>query len=115
MSQTLTQEHQDKHNIKTEALRCLIHGLPGTEKSDVIKWITRMLQEARGYTNGIEVICVAFQNRVAHKMNGSTLHQAGEVAVAGGNNNERKLQHNDVDQLFTKKKTKHKSKWPQKQ
>ena len=60
-----------------------------------------MFQEAMSWQHSVEYVCVAFQNRVAHKMDGTTLHQAGEVAV-GANNNERKLQHNDVDILYTK-------------
>ena len=58
-----------------------MHGLPGTGTSAVIAWIIRMFEEARGYTNGVEFVCVAFQNRVAHTMKGSTLHHAGDVAV----------------------------------
>ena len=40
-----------------------------------------MFEETRGYTNGVEFVCVAFQNRVAHIMKGNTLHHAGDVAV----------------------------------
>ena len=63
-----------------------------------------MFDEARGYTNGVEFVCVAFQNRVAHTMKGSTLHHAGDVAV-GDTNNERKLQHTDVDLMYIRKQS----------
>ena len=86
----------DTKKKDAEVLKGLVHGLAGTGVSAVIQWIIRMFEEARGYTNGVEFVCVAFQNRVARSMKGSTLHHAGDVAV-GDNNNERKLQHTDVD------------------
>ena len=64
-----------------EALRGIVHELPGAGTNAVIQWIIRMFEEARGYTNGVEFVCVAFQNRVAPTMKGSTLHHAGDVAV----------------------------------
>ena len=73
-----------------------MHGLPGTGKSRVIKWVIRMFTEARDFTNGVEFVCVAFQNRVAHTMHGATLHSAGDVPV-GGDSQGGKLQHTDVD------------------
>ena len=73
-------EFLDMKQKYAEALRGLVHGLPGTGNSAVIQWIVRML-EAGGYTDGVEFVCVAFQNRVAHTMKGSTLHHAGDVAV----------------------------------
>ena len=51
---------------REEPLRGLIHGLPGTGKSRVIKWLCRMFGEALKWEHGNEFVCVAFQNRVAH-------------------------------------------------
>ena len=85
-------------DAREEALRGFVHGLPGTGKSRVIKWIILMFTEARGFTKGIEFVCVAFQNRVAHTMQGATLHSAGDVPV-GDYSQDRKLQHTDVDLL----------------
>ena len=89
---------------REEAFKGFVHGLPGTGKSRVIQWIIRMFVEARGFTNGVEFVCVAFQNRVAHTMNGATLHSAGDVPV-GGYGQERKLQHTDVDLLYVRNQT----------
>ena len=61
-------------DTREEPLRGLIHGLPGTGKSRVIKWICRLFTEALGWEHGVEFVCVAFQNRVAHAMGGYTLH-----------------------------------------
>ena len=62
-----------------EPLRGLIHGLPGTGKSKVIEWICRLFEGALNWKNGDQFICVAFQNRMATAINGSTLHNAGDL------------------------------------
>ena len=49
----------------------------------------------------MEFICVAFQNRVAYAMGGVTIHSSGEIPV-GGQYANRRLEHLDVDVLFTK-------------
>jgi len=84
--------------IDEEPLRGLVHGFPGTGKSAVIKWIRRLFTEALQCTHGEDFLCVAFQNRVAHAMGGSTLHAAGDVTFDG----DRKLSHTDVDVLYTR-------------
>ena len=47
----------------------------------------------------MQFLCVAFQNRVAHAMEGVTLHSGGDVPVGGGDNS---LSHTDVDVLFSR-------------
>ena len=83
-----------------EPLRGLIHGLPGTGKSRVLKWITRMFIEALGWEHGKEFICVAFQNRMAAAIQGTTLHTAANLPRPG-QDEDRSLTHSDVDHLFT--------------
>ena len=46
------------HDSRQEALRGFIHGLPGTGKSRVIKWIIRMFTEALKWKMGDEFLCV---------------------------------------------------------
>ena len=70
------------------------HGEPGTGKSKVINWITRMFTEAMGWTHGVEFLNVAFQNRVAHAMGGTTLHSGGDLSVGG---EYKSLSHTDID------------------
>ena len=99
----LRRKHQP-HLFSTdseEPLRALIHGLPGTGKSRVIKWICRMFTEVCEWQQGVEFLCVAFQNKVAHAMNGVTLHSAGDLPI-GGTANPRKLGHQDINEVFTK-------------
>ena len=52
-------------------------------KSRLIYWIRRLFTEALEWKHGEQFLCVAFQNRVAHAMDGVTLHSAGEVQVGG--------------------------------
>ena len=82
-------------------MRALIHGLPGTGKNRVIKWIRRIFMEAREWTHGVEFLCVAFQNKVAYAMGGSTLHSAGDLPI-GGSSNAGKLAHQDINEVFTR-------------
>ena len=84
-----------------EALRGLVHGLPGTGKSRVLKWIKRMFEEVLGWEQGVHFICVAFQNRMAAAIGGNTLHNAGELPKPG-ERADYKLSHSDVDILYTK-------------
>ena len=44
-------------------------------------------------------LCVAYQNKVAFKMGGSTMHSCGDISV-GGDYSSRKLEHADIDILF---------------
>ena len=45
-------------------------------------------------------LCVAFQNRVAYAMGGTTLHSSGDIAV--GNQSVTNLTHTDIDLRFTR-------------
>ena len=68
---------------KEEPVRGLIHGFPGTGKSEVIQWIRRIFIEAMGWEHGVQFLCVAFQNTVAHAMHGATLHTVADLPVGG--------------------------------
>ena len=48
-----------------------------------------------------EFQCVAFQNTVAFAMGGLTLHASGDIQV-GGTSEAKKLDHNEIDILFTR-------------
>ena len=54
--------------------------------------------EALGWEHGVEFVFVAFQNRVAYAMGGTTLHSGGDIQVGGYAS--KKLNHTDVDILF---------------
>ena len=102
----LRRKHQP-HLFSTdceEPMRALIHGLPGAGKSRVINWIRRLFMEARDWTHGVQFLCVAFQNKAAYAMGGSTLHSAGDLPI-GGSSNASKLAHQDINEVFTKTST----------
>ena len=86
---------------REEPLRGCCHGLPGTGKSRVIKWIIRMFKEALNWTHGAEFQCVAFQNTVAAAMEGFTLHSSGDIQI-GGVSDARRLEHTDIDTLYSR-------------
>ena len=77
-----------------------VHGSPGTGKSRVIKWIRRLFIEALEWKHGDEFLFVAFQNRVAHAMEGTTIHAGGDIGVGGARS--MRLEHTDVDVLYTR-------------
>ena len=95
----LALDKNDPRRIAAEQpLLGFCHGSPGTGKSRVIRWVTRMFVEALGWQHEDEFLCVAFQNRVAHAMGGNTLHAGGDIGVGG----QRSLDHTDIDVLFTR-------------
>ena len=53
------------------------------------------------WTHGTEFQCVAFQNTVAYAMGGLTLHASGDIQI-GGASDTRRLDHTDIDVLFTR-------------
>ena len=79
----------------------MIHGLPGTGKSVVIKWLRSFFENALGWSHGAEFICVAFQNRMAAAIGGTTLHTSADLPRPG-ENRDRALGHADVDHLYMK-------------
>ena len=63
-----------------------------------------MFMEARDWTHGVHFLCVAFQNKVAYAIGGSTLHSACDLPI-GGSSNARKLAHQDINEYSRKTNT----------
>ena len=57
-----------------EPLLDLIHGFPGTGKSELIKWMRQLMEDGLQWEHGVQFICLAFQNATAAHMNGHTIH-----------------------------------------
>ena len=78
----LPKSHPDRQSVEQPMLG-FCHGCPGTGKSRLIKWIRRMFMEALGWQHEDEFLFVAFQNRVAHAMEGTTIHSGGDIGIGG--------------------------------
>ena len=64
---------ETKKGTDHEPMLDLLHGLPGTGKSQVIKWL-RECFETIGWTHGVQFVCLAFQNAMAAHIDGFTIH-----------------------------------------
>ena len=61
--------------------------------------LRRLFEEALGWQHGVEFICVAFQNRMAAAIGGTTLHSGADLPRPG-ENRDRKLDHSEIDNLY---------------
>ena len=93
---------QTDRNLRQDLTPLLgfVHGGPGTGKTRLIKWIRSMFTDAMRWEHGVEFLFAAVQNRVAFAMGGKTIHAGGDIGV--GDKCSRKLEHCDVDILFTR-------------
>ncbi len=62
----------------------LVHGLPGTGKSEVIAWIRELFEVVLGWTHGTQFVCLAFQNATAASIDGNTIHSWAEIQSRKG-------------------------------
>ena len=72
---------QTKPGTKEEPLLGLMHGPPGTGKTDVIKWTQRMFQETLGWRHGVQYVSLAFLNSIAANLDGFTIHSWAGIPV----------------------------------
>ena len=76
LKQELQQEQSIERNPvgdNDEPMLDLVHGLPGTGKTEVIKWLIELFQ-VLGWENGVQYICLAVQNVMAANIGGQTIH-----------------------------------------
>ena len=52
----------------------MIHGVPGSGKSELIAWLREAFEDVLGWTHGVQFVCVAFQNAMAAHIQGFTVH-----------------------------------------
>jgi len=64
----------------------LVHGLPGTGKSEVIAWIRELFEVVLAWSHDAQFVCLAFQNATAAGIGGNTIHSWAEIQsrTAGG-------------------------------
>ena len=67
----------------------------------MLKWLRDFFEEALGWQHEEQFLCVAFQNRMAAMIGGTTFHSGGDLPKPG-ENRDRKLEHSDVDNLYVR-------------
>ena len=60
-------------------LRHLIHGLPGSGKSELTRWIQNYFEEVWQYKKGEQFVFLAPMNSMANNIGGSTVHSWGQI------------------------------------
>ena len=68
------QQNAPGTTAKTEPMRRLLHGKPGTGKSFVIKKVCQLLEEVAGFKKGTHYELAALQATMAVQIGGDTLH-----------------------------------------
>ena len=76
----------------------VVHGLPGTGKSRVIGWVRELFKEALGWTNNNQFVCLAFQNKMAGEVDGSTIHHWAEIPINADDGRQKKSR--DIGVVF---------------
>jgi hypothetical protein len=62
-----------------EPLLRLIHGLPGSGKTQVLRWLQSYFEEVWSWTLGLEFVFTAPLNSMASNIGGSTIHSWGQI------------------------------------
>ena len=63
-----------------EPLLRLIHGLPGSGKTQVLRWLQSYFEQVWSWTLGLEFVFIAPMNSMASNIQGSTIHSWGQIA-----------------------------------
>ena len=63
-----------------EPLFRLVHGLPGSGKSQLLKWITHYFEYVWKWENGVHFVLLAPLNSMATNIKGRTLHSWGGIS-----------------------------------
>ena len=69
-----------EHSTCSEPLLRLVHGLPGSGKTEVLRWIRSYFEEVWSWTLGTEFVFLAPLNSMASNISGATVHSWGHVA-----------------------------------
>jgi hypothetical protein len=88
-------------------MRSLVHGLPGSGKSEVIHLMRQMFVEVFGWEHGREFVCLAQMNTMASLIGGFTVHSFGEIGIASDSRQKKSTQNRtkpDINTLFVKAK-----------
>ena len=86
--EVLEQQLQRVNTSDEEPLLDVVHGFPGTGKSRLIHWMRLLKEKGLGWQHGIHFVCLAFQNAMAARINGFTIHHWSGIPTrqTDGNN-----------------------------
>ena len=73
------QKHFEGARKVPPPLRHLIHGLPGSGKSELLRWIRSYFEEVWQWSYGAEFVFLAPLNSMANNIGGSTVHSWGQI------------------------------------
>ena len=74
------QAGRQKH-VQQEPLFEMIHGVPGSGKSQLIAWIREAFEKVLGWVHGVQFVCIAFQNAMAAHIDCFTVHHWAGLPV----------------------------------
>ena len=77
----LRQPLKRRRVVELEPMSALIHGLPGTGNSEVIRYIRRLFEDVLRWEHGKEFVFLAVQNTAAAEIGGFTIHSWALIPV----------------------------------
>jgi hypothetical protein len=64
-----------------EPMLAMVHGFPGSGKSEVIKWLRELFMDQLGWQHGVEFICAAPMWSMAAHIQGVSVHNVGGLQI----------------------------------
>ena len=81
LAEAHAEQSEKQKELQEEPLFDMIHGVPGSGKSQMIAWIREAFEQVLGWTHGIQFVCVAYQNAMAAHIDGYTVHHWTGIPV----------------------------------
>ena len=67
-------DEDTEKEYRSEPLRCILHGIPGAGKSEVLQWLRTLFEDICSWTHGTEFAYLTSMNSMAELINGQTWH-----------------------------------------
>ena len=77
LRQPLGVSRKRAREVEPEPISALIHGLPGTGKSEVLRYILNLFEDVLGWEHGNRFVFLAVQNTAAAEVGGNTIRSWG--------------------------------------
>eukprot|EP00973_Karenia_brevis_P077523 10770671-Karenia_brevis.AAC.1 len=66
-------------NLQPQPMLHLMHGLPGSGQSEVLKWLRSYWEIVWKYEHGLHFVFVAYSNAMADNISGFTMHSSFNI------------------------------------